>query len=151
LTKRPQRHRTWTVQSCSPGDANATPCNICLLGSPEPTTQTTYRLVQPFLHSSPQRVHILYNKLPHFRSELPLHMGRFGPNLFLGPTGFQTANGISIGLAIFARLTIVTDRSTDTDRPRYSVGSSRPHLYVRSTAMHAELHSLGEYYCNVYE
>jgi len=28
----------------------------------------------------------------------------------------------------------VTDRQTDVDRPRYSVGSNRPHIYVRSTA-----------------
>jgi len=43
-------------------------------------------------------------------------------------------NGISIGSAVFAGLTSVTDRQTDVDRPRYSVGSNRPHIYVRSTA-----------------
>ena len=37
----------------------------------------------------------------------------------------------------FAGLTTVTDRLTDTDRPRYSVCNNRPHarIYVRSTAM----------------
>jgi len=39
--------------------------------------------------------------------------------------------GISIGSAIFAGLTIVTDRPTD--RPRYSVCNNRPHLH--STVM----------------
>jgi len=42
-------------------------------------------------------------------------------------------NGISIGSAVFAGFTSVTDRPTD--RPRYSVGNNRPHLYVSSTAM----------------
>jgi len=36
---------------------------------------------------------------------------------------------MSIGSAVFAWLTIVTDRQTN--RPRYSVGSNRPHLYLR--------------------
>ena len=35
---------------------------------------------------------------------------------------------MSIGSAVSARLTIVTDRPTD--RPRYSVRNNRPHLYV---------------------
>jgi len=34
-------------------------------------------------------------------------------------------NGMSIGAAIFAGLTSVTDRQFD--RPRYSVGNNRPH------------------------
>jgi len=42
-------------------------------------------------------------------------------------------NGISIGSAVFVGFNTVTDRPTD--RPRYSVGNNRPHLYVRSTAM----------------
>ena len=43
----------------------------------------------------------------------------------------HSPNRISIGSAVFAGLTSVTDRPTD--RPRYSVYNNRPHL--RSTAM----------------
>jgi len=49
------------------------------------------------------------------------------------PESSNQTNGISIGLAIFAGFTIVTDRQTD--RPRYSVCNNRRHLYVRSIAM----------------
>jgi len=45
---------------------------------------------------------------------------------FLGPTRVHTPNGIYIGSAVLARLTIVTDRPTD--RPRCSVSNNRPHL-----------------------
>jgi len=44
---------------------------------------------------------------------------------FLRPTRFNIQKGISICSAIFAELTVVTDRQTD--RPRYSVCSNRPH------------------------
>ena len=44
---------------------------------------------------------------------------------FPGPTRVLNPNGISIGLAVFAGLTSVTDRQTD--RPRYSVYSSMSH------------------------
>jgi len=63
---------------------------------------------------------ILYNKPPNeppFRlQKLRLPMGRYGPpsnTWFLGPTGVHFPNGISIGSAVFAGLTIVTDRPTD--------------------------------------
>jgi len=45
---------------------------------------------------------------------------------FLGPTRVHNPNSLSIGSAVFAGLTIVTDRQTD--RPRYSVCNNRPHL-----------------------
>jgi len=49
---------------------------------------------------------------------------------FLGPTQVLNPNGISIGAAVCAGLTSVTDRQTDrqNDTPRYSVGNNRPHL-----------------------
>ena len=56
---------------------------------------------------------------------------------FPGPTRVLNPNGISIGSAVFAGLASVTDGRTDgpTDRPRYSVGITTGHIYVRSTAM----------------
>jgi len=44
---------------------------------------------------------------------------------FNGPTRVPNPNGISIGAAVFAGLTSVTEQ---TDRPRYSVGNNRPLL-----------------------
>jgi len=41
-------------------------------------------------------------------------------------TQAHNPNGISIGSAVFAGLTTVTDRQTDT--PHYSVCNNRPHL-----------------------
>jgi len=66
-------------------------------------------------------------------SKLPLSTGDLDANLdawFLGPTWVLNSNSISIGSAVFAGLTSVTDRPTDqpTDRPRYSVGNNKPHL-----------------------
>jgi len=64
---------------------------------------------------------------------VPSHGGS-GPNphlihgwwWFLGSTQVLNPNSISIGAAIFAGLTRVTNRQTD--RPRYSVCNNRPHL-----------------------
>ena len=67
--------------------------------------------------------------------KLSLPMGGSGlpsNSWFLGPIQAHNPNGISIGSAVFAGLTTVTDRQTD--RPRYSVGKM-DHIYVRSTAM----------------
>jgi len=38
--------------------------------------------------------------------------------MFLGPTRFRNPNGMSIGSAVFAGLTSVTDRQTDTQTDR---------------------------------
>ena len=46
------------------------------------------------------------------------------PTWFLGPTRALNPNGISIGEAVFAELTSVTDRQTTL----YSVGNNRPHI-----------------------
>jgi len=45
---------------------------------------------------------------------------------FPGPIRVLSPNGISIGSAVLAGLTSMTDRQTD--RPRNSVGNNRPHL-----------------------
>jgi len=65
------------------------------------------------------------------------HWGIWTPSntWFPGPTQVLNPNGISIGSAVFARLTGVTDRQTDrpTDPATRSVTIGR--IYVRSTAM----------------
>jgi len=65
--------------------------------------------------------------------KIALSHGGSGPpsnTWFPGPTRVLNLNGISIGSAVFAGLTRVTDRQTDrpTNRPRYSIGNNRPHL-----------------------
>jgi len=82
---------------------------------------------------------ILYNGPPsspplkiepsHGRSGLPSN------TWFLGYTPvLMQPNGISIGSAVLAGLTIVTDRPTD--RPRYSVCNDRPHLASAAIRRH---------------
>jgi len=65
---------------------------------PESTSQTTSRLVQPFLHSSQQGMPILYNGLPP-PQKLPLCMRDLDPYLargYLGPPESTCQNGISV-------------------------------------------------------
>ena len=61
--------------------------------------------------------------------KLPLCMGIWTPSnvRFLAPTQVYIPNGIWIGPAIFAGLTIVTDRPTD--RYCYSACNNRPYLH----------------------
>jgi len=106
--------------------------NLCFLRPTQvhkTTTQTTNRLVQPFLHSSWQKVPIIYNKCP-FPPKLPLPMARSGPQVIHGSVGppessTQTASR-SDQLFLHGSLVRQTDRQTD--RPPYSVGNNRPHL-----------------------
>jgi len=88
----------------------------------EPTTQTEYRLVQPFLHSSPQRVlllqsvPILYNIIgrPFSPQNCPFPWG-YEPHLThgsLGPPEFSTQTEFRSVEPFFAGLTTVTDRQT---------------------------------------
>ena len=67
----------------------------------------------------------------------PSHWGSGPPSntWFLGPTQVHNPNGISIGSAVFAGLTTVTDRPMDrpTDCATRSVAIGR--IYVGSTAM----------------
>ena len=126
-------------------------------GPPESTTQTANRSIQPFLHSSRQKVSILYNRRP-FPPKLPLLVGASGPpsnSWFLGPVQAYNSNGITISSAVFAQMTTVSLYFTmgrlfppplkiahshavqpflqaslvwQTDRPHYSVNNNRPHL-----------------------
>ena len=50
---------------------------------------------------------------------------------FLGPTGVLNPSGVSIGAAVFAWITTVTDRPTDYTTQSVTVGC----IYVRSTVM----------------
>jgi len=58
----------------------------------------------------------------------PFHGGIWTPSntWFSKPTWVLNPSSISIGSAVFAVLTSVTDRQTD--RPSYSLGNNRPHL-----------------------
>ena len=85
-------------------------------GPYEPTTQTASRSVQPFLHRWPQSVPILYNGMPLSIIKIaPCHGEIWTPSntRFPRPTQVLNPNGILIGLAVFAGLTIVIDRPTD--------------------------------------
>ena len=76
----------------------------------QPTDQMASLLVQPFLHRWPQS-----NGTPLPPSKLPLPMGGSGApsnTMFPGPNRVLNPNGISIGSAILAGLTSVTDWQT---------------------------------------
>jgi len=82
------RHCTQMVQSHSPGGANVHTVHPHLVhGSVNPldsSSQMAARSVQPFFHSTQQRVPIPYNGLPPFPpSKLPLAW-RSGPHLMHG-------------------------------------------------------------------
>jgi len=67
-------------------------------------------------------------------SKLPIPMGVSGPpsnTWFLVRTRVHNPNGISIGSAVFAGLTSVTDRQTDHATRSVTIGR----IHVRSTAM----------------
>jgi len=83
------------------------------------------------LHSSQQKVPILYSEMPLPPSKLPLPMGESGlacNTWFPGPTQVLNPNGISMGSAVFAGLTTVTNRQTED---RQTVGL----ICIRSTAL----------------
>ena len=122
--------------------------------TPESRAQMANRSVHPFLLSSRQKVPVLYNGGP-FPRKLPLLVGVVTPIYFMipwgrlspqcpmggsgppsntwfpGPTRVLNPNGISIGSAVLAGLTSVTDRPTD--HATQSVTINR--IYIRSTAM----------------
>ena len=112
---------TWMIQSYSPGCANAhRRRTYASLNTPEYTSQTTCRSVQPFLHSSRHRVDpytLQWAAASPTPQNCPLAW-ESRPHLiqwFLGaPAGVHNPNGISVGSAVFAALTIiVTDRQAD--------------------------------------
>ena len=108
------------------------------LGPSKPTTQTASRSFQPFLHRSPPSFPILYNGTPLSLEIAPSHSWEtWTPSntWFLGPTRVHDPNGISIGSAVFAGLTSVTDRPTDRPTDHATLSITIRHIYVRSIAM----------------
>jgi len=103
------------------------------LGPLDLASQTASRLVQPFLHSLQQSVPILYRgPSPLFRFNIAPTCGGSGPpsnTWFLRPTWVHTVNGISIGLAVFARLLIV-QMDGQIDRPCCSHLEAISHMFV---------------------
>jgi len=73
------------------------------------------RSTQPFLHSSRQRVVILCMGPPLSPLKIDASHGGSEPYLIMvsWPTRAHSPNDISIGSAVFAGLTTVTDRQTD--------------------------------------
>jgi len=91
---------------------------------------TSLRSVIPFLHSSWQRG--TWQWTAPFSPKCRFPRGDWTPfkTWFRGPTRVHNPNGMSVGSSVFAGLTTVTDRPTDsqTDRPHYAVCNNRPHL-----------------------
>ena len=98
------------------------PPNTCFLGTSRVQTQTASRSVWPFLHSSPQRVPIIYNgpPFPLKIENCPSHE-EYAPHLrcdSLSPAKSSTQTLSRSVQPIFAGLTTVTD--TLTDRQAFS-------------------------------
>ena len=75
---------------------------------------------------------------PFSPKNLPLPMGGSEPpsnTWSLGPTQVLNPNGISIGSAVFAGLSSVTDRQTDRQSDHATRSLTIDRIYVRSTAM----------------
>jgi len=92
------------------------------LGHSEPTIQTESPSVQPFLHRWPQSVPVLYNGLC-----LPLEIApSCGDPVVPWAHPSPQPNGISIGSAVYAGLSGVTDR------PRYTLSEAIGRIFVRT-------------------
>jgi len=100
--------------------------------SPEPKRHP-YRFSCPY--TDDRRVSLYFTMgRPFSPKNLPLPMGGSGPpsnTWFPGPTQVLNPKGSSIGAAVFAGLTSVTDRQTDHATRSVRIG----HIYIRSTAM----------------
>jgi len=106
------------------------------LSQPKSIPQMTSGSFQPFLCNSWQTVLIYYSGPPPFPQNCAFHGWILTPSStwFLGPTWIHNPNSISVGSAIFAGLTIVTDRpdrQTDHTTPSVTIGR----IYICSTVM----------------
>jgi len=105
------------LRQCAP----PAPYETCSLGPPESIPQTESRSVQQFLHSSWQKVPILYNGPPLSPSKLPLRMVVSGPHLihgFFGPPESKTQTA-SRSVQPYCR---AHDRDRPTDRQTTLLG-----------------------------
>jgi len=102
------------------------------LGPPDPTSKTASRSVHRFC-TNDRRVCLDFTMVLPSPQNCPSLWGIWTPSntWFHGPTRVINPNDISIGSAVFAELTTVTDRQTD--HATRSVTIDR--IYVRSTAM----------------
>ena len=107
-------------------------CPTPSVDPPEFTSQMVSRLVQTFLHSSRQRVLILYNE-PHVLVKLSLRIGGFAApsnTLFLGPT-WATTQMASQLVQPFLQGSWSWLRDQPTDRPLYPVCNNKLHLHTQ--------------------
>ena len=97
------------------------------------TSQMASPSIQPFLQLMADSAYTLQWAVPFPPQNCPFTSASGPPSntCFFGPTRVHNPNGITIGSAIFAWFTIVTDRLTD--RPSYSLCNNR--LHVHSPAM----------------
>ena len=117
-----------------PGENDGT-CNS--FSPPEPTTQTANQSVQPFLHSSQQKVPILYNGRPLIQ-KLPLPMGDMDPHLIHGSLGQSESSTQTASRTVqpfFAGLTSITERLTDRLTEHDTRSVTMGCVYISSTAM----------------
>ena len=123
---RPRRRRTWTVQSYSPGGANVhtiyrKPKNGCMLSAISeffwPTTQTpsiTNSLVA-IVHT--KTVNSNFSPKIGCHCNVPQHSGPSSNMRFLRPVRDHNPNGISIGSAVFAQMTVECLYTLQPDAP----------------------------------
>jgi len=135
---RPHRRSARTVQSYSPGCANVHPHLID--GSPDPrdsASQTASRSVQPFSHSSRQRVPIIYNGPPIPSQSCPFMWGIWTPSKKYG--SFDQPESTTASQSCHFCRAHDRDRRTDrpTDRPFHSVCINTRHL--RGTVMRPKI------------
>jgi len=114
LTKRPHCRRIWTVHSYSPGgDSVHLHLIHAYFGPPESHTPNGISIGLAVLHSSRESVPIFtMGRLPPRNCPLPWGCEPPSNTWFRGPTQIHSPNSISIGSAVFAGLTIVSDRQT---------------------------------------
>ena len=130
LTKRPHCRCTWTVQSYSPGGANVHFHLIhASLDPPEPQPKRHLDQFNHFYAAHGSKSLYFTKERPFPLKIAALCFGIWTPSKtwFPGPTRLHIPNSISIGSAIFARLTIVSDRPIDrlTDHATLSVAIGR--------------------------
>ena len=128
---RPHNIANTARRSISVGRFNGI-CRVTFFRQSESKPQTASRSVQPFC-TAHGRASLYFTMGRSFPLKIAAFHGGSGPSSntwFLGPIQVLNPNGISIGSAVFAGRTTVTNRQTDiqTDRPRYSIYNNRPHL-----------------------